>query len=117
MRYAIGIEYDGSGFLGWQRLAEGATVQGAVEQALGFVVDHPLEVVCAGRTDSGVHARCQVAHFDTEAVRTPFALPATVRMRSNGVVPRSSPFGCWWSHTWSDAITLPSECASTSRSC
>jgi tRNA pseudouridine38-40 synthase len=74
LRYAIGIEYDGSGFLGWQRLAEGATVQGAVEQALGFVVDHPLEVVCAGRTDSGVHARCQVAHFDTDAVRTPFAL-------------------------------------------
>lgn len=76
MRYAAGIEYDGSGFLGWQRLGEGAgeTVQGAVEKALGFVVDHPIDVVCAGRTDAGVHGACQVVHFDTDAVRTPFAL-------------------------------------------
>lgn len=74
MRYALGIEYDGSGFQGWQRLSHGASVQGAVEAALSFVVDHPLEVVCAGRTDSGVHAGCQVVHFDTEAVRTPYAL-------------------------------------------
>lgn len=74
MRYAAGIEYDGSGFHGWQRLAEGPTVQVAVEKALGFVVNHPLEVVCAGRTDSGVHARCQVVHFDTDAERTPYAL-------------------------------------------
>jgi tRNA pseudouridine38-40 synthase len=74
MRYALGIEYDGSGFQGWQRLSHGASVQAAVEAALSFVVDHPLEVVCAGRTDSGVHARCQVVHFDTEAVRTPYAL-------------------------------------------
>jgi tRNA pseudouridine38-40 synthase len=74
MRYALGIEYDGSGFQGWQRLSHGASVQATVEAALSFVVDHPLEVVCAGRTDSGVHARCQVVHFDTEAVRTPYAL-------------------------------------------
>ena len=76
MRYAAGIEYDGSGFLGWQRLAEGETVQAAVEKALGFVVDHPLDVVCAGRTDSGVHARCQVVHFDTDAERTRYAARA-----------------------------------------
>ncbi len=74
MRYALGIEYDGSGFQGWQRLSHGASVQAAVETALSFVVDHPLDVVCAGRTDSGVHARCQVVHFDTDAVRTPYAL-------------------------------------------
>ena len=74
MRYALGIEYDGSGFQGWQRLSHGASVQAAVEAALSFVVDHPLDVVCAGRTDSGVHARCQVVHFDTEAARTPYAL-------------------------------------------
>ena len=74
MRYALGIEYDGSGFQGWQRLKHGPSVQGAVEQALGFVVDHPVEVTCAGRTDAGVHAACQVIHFDTDAVRTPFAL-------------------------------------------
>ena len=74
MRYALGIEYDGSGFQGWQRLTHGPSVQAAVESALSFVVDHPLDVVCAGRTDSGVHARCQVVHFDTEAARTPYAL-------------------------------------------
>ena len=74
MRYALGIEYDGSGFQGWQRLKHGPSVQGAVEQALGFVCDHPVEVTCAGRTDAGVHAAEQVIHFDTDAARTPFAL-------------------------------------------
>lgn len=64
MRYALGIEYDGSGFHGWQRLSHGPTVQASVEQALGFVLDHPVEVVCAGRTDAGVHASGQAAHVD-----------------------------------------------------
>ena len=88
MRYAIGIEYDGSGFLGWQRHHGGATVQAAVESALGFVADSALEVVCAGRTDAGVHAACQVVHFDSAAERSPRAwvmggntrLPASVRL-------------------------------------
>lgn len=74
MRYALGIEYDGSDFQGWQRLSHGASVQAAVEAALSFVADHPVQVVCAGRTDSGVHARCQVVHLDTESGRTPRAL-------------------------------------------
>jgi tRNA pseudouridine38-40 synthase len=65
MRYAAGIEYDGSAFLGWQRLSHGASVQGAVESALSYVADEALEVICAGRTDAGVHARCQVVHFDS----------------------------------------------------
>ena len=69
MRIAAGIEYDGSEFLGWQRLAHGASVQAAVESAFSFVADSPIEVTCAGRTDSGVHARCQVVHFDTHSVR------------------------------------------------
>jgi len=69
MRYALGIEYDGSEFLGWQRNHESATVQAAVEDALSFVADHPVDVVCAGRTDAGVHAACQVVHFDSDAVR------------------------------------------------
>jgi tRNA pseudouridine38-40 synthase len=69
MRYALGIEYDGTDFLGWQRLAHGATVQGALETALGRVADQPVAVVCAGRTDSGVHATCQVVHFDSDAER------------------------------------------------
>ncbi len=69
MRYALGIEYDGSGFHGWQRLAEGPSVQGEVEKALARVVQHPLDAVCAGRTDAGVHATVQVVHFDTEVHR------------------------------------------------
>jgi len=70
MRIAIAIEYDGSDFQGWQRLSHGPTVQGAVESALSRVADAPVEVVCSGRTDSGVHAFCQVAHFDAPAERT-----------------------------------------------
>ncbi|MBO9664842.1 tRNA pseudouridine(38-40) synthase TruA [Dokdonella sp.] len=70
MRLALGIEYDGTDFSGWQRLSHGRSVQGDVEAALSFVADHPVEVTCAGRTDAGVHARCQVVHFDTEAVRS-----------------------------------------------
>ena len=73
MRFALGIEYDGTDFLGWQRLAHGATVQGALEAALSRVADHALEVTCAGRTDAGVHATAQVVHIDSEAARTPFA--------------------------------------------
>jgi len=69
MRLALGIEYDGTGFNGWQRLSHASSVQGAVEAALGFVADAPVGVQCAGRTDAGVHAHCQVVHFDTDAVR------------------------------------------------
>jgi tRNA pseudouridine38-40 synthase len=70
LRIALGIEYDGTDFLGWQRLAHGDTVQASVESALSFVAAHPVEVTCAGRTDAGVHARCQVVHFDTSAQRS-----------------------------------------------
>ncbi len=71
MRIALGIEYDGSAFHGWQVQQEGVrTVQKALEGALSRVADHPVRVVCAGRTDTGVHALGQVAHFDTEARRS-----------------------------------------------
>lgn len=70
MRYALGIEYDGSGFSGWQRLSEGSTVQAEVEKALSFVAHHEVQVVCSGRTDAGVHAQCQVIHFESAAART-----------------------------------------------
>lgn len=70
MRYALGIEYDGSNFLGWQRLSEGLTVQAAVENALSFVAHHSVQVICSGRTDAGVHAQCQVIHFDSDAIRS-----------------------------------------------
>ena len=69
MRIALGIEYDGTDFYGWQRLKSDASVQTAVENALSRVAAHPVEVSCAGRTDAGVHGRCQVVHFDTEAQR------------------------------------------------
>jgi tRNA pseudouridine38-40 synthase len=89
MRIALGIEYDGTDFFGWQRLSHGPTVQAEVEAALAFVADHPVAVTCAGRTDAGVHARCQVVHFDTTAVRDPrgWVLGATSRLpRSIAVV-------------------------------
>ena len=79
MRYALGVEYDGSGFSGWQRLTRPGepdrrgepTLQAALEAALGFVAGHPVDTVCAGRTDAGVHAACQVVHFDSHAARDP----------------------------------------------
>ena len=69
MRIALGIEYDGTDFSGWQRLTHGSTVQGALERALSLVAATPIVVTCAGRTDAGVHGRCQVVHFDTDVPR------------------------------------------------
>ncbi len=83
MRYALGVEYDGSDFRGWQNLGEGGpSVQASLEQALSSVADAPLQVVCAGRTDAGVHGQCQVVHFDTDVVRDPRAwmLGTTTRL-------------------------------------
>ncbi len=68
-RYAIGIEYDGSGYAGWQTQQSLRTVQGLVESALTGVAAEPIQAICAGRTDAGVHARWQVAHFDTNVAR------------------------------------------------
>jgi len=70
MRLAAGIEYDGSGFYGWQRQRQSPTAQACLEAALGRVANHPVTVHCAGRTDTGVHAHCQVVHFDTDAERS-----------------------------------------------
>lgn len=68
-RWAMGLEYDGGEFLGWQRLGHGSSVQSSLEDALSSVAASPVQVQCAGRTDSGVHARCQVVHFDTSVQR------------------------------------------------
>ena len=73
MRIALGIEYDGTDFMGWQLQARGPTVQGTFEAAASFVANEDVRLHCAGRTDTGVHARGQVAHFDTAAVRPPRA--------------------------------------------
>ncbi|WP_456418224.1 tRNA pseudouridine(38-40) synthase TruA [Thiolapillus sp.] len=70
MRIALGLEYNGSHFHGWQTQKSGVrTVQLAVEQALSSVADHEVQIYAAGRTDTGVHADAQVVHFDTHACR------------------------------------------------
>lgn len=68
-RIALGVEYDGSAFSGWQVQPGRETVQGVLEAALAVIAGEPAGVVCAGRTDAGVHASGQVVHFDTAARR------------------------------------------------
>jgi len=63
-RIAMGVEYDGTAFQGWQRQSHGRAVQNVFEAALAAVADAPVQAVCAGRTDSGVHATGQVIHFE-----------------------------------------------------
>jgi len=69
MRIAVGVEYDGSRYFGWQRQREVNSVQAELEAALSKVANHKVELTCAGRTDAGVHATGQVLHFDTTAQR------------------------------------------------
>jgi len=69
MRLALGIEYDGAPFCGWQSQSGGCGVQDHLEKALQTMAGHPLRVIAAGRTDTGVHAMIQVIHFDTETER------------------------------------------------
>ena len=69
MRIALGIEYDGTSYNGWQRQKTGLGVQQRLEEALSLVANQPVEVICAGRTDTGVHASGQVVHFDTDSER------------------------------------------------
>jgi tRNA pseudouridine38-40 synthase len=70
MRIALKIEYDGSQYHGWQAQLNLRTVQFHIEEALSKVANHPIEVVCAGRTDTGVHANHQIVHFDTHSHRS-----------------------------------------------
>ena len=69
MRIALGIEYDGAPFCGWQSQAAQSTVQDTLEAAVARIAGAPVRLICAGRTDTGVHALGQVAHFDTLAAR------------------------------------------------
>ena len=69
-RIALGVEYSGKRFCGWQMQAHGTrTVQDELQKALTIVADHPVKLTCAGRTDTGVHATAQVVHFDTTSDR------------------------------------------------
>lgn len=95
MRIALGLEYDGATFCGWQSQAGGGSVQDALESAVSAIADAPLRVVCAGRTDAGVHALGQVVHFDTPTERPLTAwvrgvnahLPPAVAVRWAQVMP------------------------------
>lgn len=68
-KYAACIEYDGTDYCGWQRLKDLPSVQEEVEKALSSVANHPVELTCSGRTDSGVHGIGQIVHFESDAVR------------------------------------------------
>ncbi len=70
-RIALAVEYDGSHYHGWQRQPAVDSVQARLEDALAKVAAAPVQIVCAGRTDAGVHATHQVIHFDTTAIRPP----------------------------------------------
>lgn len=95
-RYALVVEYDGSGYQGFQRQASAKrTVQGELEEALSKIAAHPVTLVCAGRTDAGVHATHQIVHFDSTADRSQKAwvegtntrLPDSIRVRWADKVP------------------------------
>jgi len=89
MKYAACIEYDGSAYFGWQYQDHAPSVQGDVENAISKVANHSVKVVCAGRTDTGVHGVGQIIHFESDAERsidswqfgTNSNLPDTVVMR------------------------------------
>jgi tRNA pseudouridine38-40 synthase len=91
------LEYDGRAFHGWQRQRDLPSVQATLEDALSGIADHPVILHCAGRTDAGVHANAQVAHFDTDAQRPMTAwvrgvnalLPETVAIRAAIAVPET----------------------------
>lgn len=69
-RIALGISYNGAAYHGWQyQNPDTDTIQDELQKALSLVADHPVSVICAGRTDSGVHATSQVVHFDTDSSR------------------------------------------------
>lgn len=83
-RVAMGIQYDGTAFHGWQFQRQAPhlpTIQGALESALSHIANEPITTICAGRTDAGVHAFAQVVHFDTTAHRTAYDWMAGVNAK------------------------------------
>ena len=90
MRIALGLEYSGKPYTGWQSQADGRGVQDALERALRAIADAPVRTIAAGRTDTGVHATLQIVHFDTEAQRPD---SAWVRGVNGASVRRTSPCG------------------------
>jgi tRNA pseudouridine38-40 synthase len=85
MRIALGVEYDGAPYCGWQSQTGGCAVQDFLENALAKIAEHEIRIHAAGRTDTGVHAMMQVVHFDTEINR-----PDTAWVRGvNAFLPES----------------------------
>lgn len=82
-RIALNVQYDGTHFNGWQVQNDGRTVQGEIERALGVLLGEKIRVVACGRTDAGVHANCQIVHFDCCA---PHALQR-IAIGMNGILP------------------------------
>jgi tRNA pseudouridine38-40 synthase len=68
-RLAVGVEYDGTAYAGWQTQQSARSVQQVTEAAFSRIAAERVSLICAGRTDAGVHARSQVAHFDTSTTR------------------------------------------------
>lgn len=98
MRIALGVEYEGCAFRGWQRQPGGNTVQDVLEAALSRIAGAPIHVVSAGRTDAGVHATDQVVHFDTSVER-----PASAWIRgTNTFLPPA--VAVRWTHPVSDSF-------------
>ncbi|MEQ1880113.1 MAG: tRNA pseudouridine(38-40) synthase TruA [Burkholderiales bacterium] len=92
MRIALGLEYDGATFCGWQSQPENCSIQDALDQALSEITAEPITSTCAGRTDAGVHALGQVVHFDTSASR-----PTTAWTRGvNALLPQG--VAVTWAH-------------------
>lgn len=113
MRIKLELEYDGAAFAGWQLQPNAPTVQGALEEALATILQHPARIRGAGRTDTGVHAQMQVATVDTEAKRTPSQirdglnalLPPSIACVSAEIVPddfdpRHAPHTKTYRYTW-----------------
>lgn len=86
-RVVLGLSYDGHDFEGWQTQPHGRTVQDLVGKAIEAIAHEPVSLVCAGRTDTGVHARQQVVHFDSSVERP---LTAWVKGVNNGLPPSVS---------------------------
>lgn len=96
MRIALGVEYDGSGYNGWQSQPDVPSVQDALQTALGGIAGESIAILAAGRTDTGVHALEQVVHFDTSIGR-----PITAWVRgTNALLPKD--IAVLWAHPVSD---------------
>ncbi len=96
-RFAACVEYDGHNYCGWQRQEHSPSVQAKVEEALSIIADHPVQVICAGRTDTGVHATGQIIHFESFSPRSEYnwtrgatsRLPKDICLRWAKAVPQN----------------------------